>query len=86
MDSDSYHGVEHRLFRPGRRGPCGYSLGFRSGRGGLDFLGSQPFVLPFLTLALGTRLGRQPLGFINLGSTAGALLAGILINLAVHLG
>jgi len=54
--------------------------------GGLmDFLGSQPFVLLFLTLALGTRLGRQPLGFIKLGSTAGTLLVGILISLAAHL-
>jgi putative transport protein len=52
----------------------------------LDFLGSQPFVLLFLTLALGTRLGRQPLGFIKLGSTAGTLLVGILISLAAHLG
>jgi putative transport protein len=52
----------------------------------LDFLGAQPFVLLFLTLALGTRLGRQPLGFIKLGSTAGTLLAGILISLAAHLG
>lgn len=51
----------------------------------LDFLGSQPFVLLFLALALGTRLGRQPLGFIKLGSTAGTLLVGILINLAVYL-
>ena len=54
--------------------------------GCLDFLGSQPFVLLFLTLALGTRLGRQPLGFIKLGSTAGTLLVGILISLAAHLG
>jgi len=52
----------------------------------LDFLGSQPFVLLFLTLALGTRLGRQPLGFIKLGSTAGTLLVGILISLAANLG
>ena len=52
----------------------------------LDFLGSQPFVLLFLVLALGTRLGRQPLGFIKLGSTAGTLLVGILISLAAHLG
>jgi putative transport protein len=51
----------------------------------LDFLGSQPFVLLFLTLALGTRLGRQPLGFIKLGSTAGTLLVGILISLAANL-
>jgi len=35
---------------------------------------------------LGTRLGRQPLGFIKLGSTAGTLLVGILISLAAHLG
>jgi|APFre7841882724_1041349.scaffolds.fasta_scaffold205837_2 hypothetical protein len=52
----------------------------------LDFLGSQPFVLLFLTLALGTRLGRKPLSFIKPGSTAGTLLVGILINLAVHQG
>jgi hypothetical protein len=52
----------------------------------LDFLGSQPFVLLFLTLALGTRLGRQPRGFIKLGSMAGILLVGILISLAAHRG
>jgi len=61
-------GEAHTAFR--------WDLGLVGGL--LDFLGSQPFVLLFLTLALGTRLGRQPLGFIKLGSTAGTLLVGIL--------
>ena len=84
--SISYHGVEHRFCGPGRRGPHGYSLNLGLVGGLLDFLGSQPFVLLFLTLALGTRLGRKPLSFIKPGSTAGTLLVGILINLAVHQG
>ena len=52
----------------------------------LHFLGEQPFVLMFLVLALGTILGRRTIGFISLGSTAGTLLAGILISLWAHLG
>lgn len=47
----------------------------------LDFLGSNPFVLLFATLALGTRLGRVKLGFLNLGSTAATLLVGIAVSL-----
>jgi putative transport protein len=54
--------------------------------GTLHFLGVQPFVLLFLTLALGTVVGRRKLGFISLGSTAGTLLVGILISLAAYLG
>ncbi len=52
----------------------------------LHFLGEQPFVLMFLVLALGTIVGRRTIGFISLGSTAGTLLAGILISLWAHLG
>jgi putative transport protein len=54
--------------------------------GTLHFLGVQPFVLMFLTLALGTVIGRRKLGFISLGSTAGTLLAGIGISIAAFLG
>lgn len=54
--------------------------------GTLDFLGAQPFVLLFLTLALGTLAGRRKIGFLSLGSTAGTLLVGILISLAAFLG
>jgi len=54
--------------------------------GTLDFLGAQPFVLLFLTLALGTVIGRRKLGFVSLGSTAGTLLAGIAISIAAFLG
>jgi putative transport protein len=53
--------------------------------GVLDFLGAQPFVLLFLTLALGTVVGRRKLAGISLGSTAGTLLVGILISLAAFL-
>jgi putative transport protein len=53
--------------------------------GVLDFLGAQPFVLLFLTLALGTVVGRRQLAGISLGSTAGTLLVGILISLAAFL-
>ena len=52
----------------------------------LHFLGAQPFVLLFLTLALGTLVGRRKLGFISLGSTAGTLLVGILVSLWAFLG
>ena len=51
----------------------------------LDFLGKQPFVLLFVTLALGTVVGRRKLAGISLGSTAGTLLVGILISLAAFL-
>ncbi len=51
----------------------------------LRFLAEQPFVLLFVALALGTILGRQKLGFLSLGSTAGTLLSGILISLAAFL-
>ncbi len=54
--------------------------------GSLHFLGSYPFVLLFLTLALGTALGRLKLGFFTLGSTAGALLTGIALSLWAWLG
>jgi hypothetical protein len=37
----------------------------------LQFLGDQPFVLLFQTLARGTLLGRRKLGSFALGSTAG---------------
>jgi putative transport protein len=53
--------------------------------GVLDFLGAQPFVLLFLTLALGTVIGRRKLAGISLGSTAGTLLIGILVSLAAFL-
>ena len=53
--------------------------------GVLDFLGQQPFVLLFITLAIGTVVGRRKLGFISLGSTAGTLLVGILVSLAAFL-
>ena len=54
--------------------------------GVLHFLGTQPFVLLFLVLALGTQLGRVKFGFISLGSTAATLLAGIAISLCAYLG
>jgi putative transport protein len=53
--------------------------------GVLHFLGTQPFVLLFLVLALGTELGRLKFGFISLGSTASTLLAGIAISLCAYL-
>jgi putative transport protein len=52
----------------------------------LKFLGQQPFVLLFSTLALGTMLGRRKLGSFSLGSTAGTLLVGLLISLAAYVG
>jgi putative transport protein len=52
----------------------------------LHFLGSQPFVLLFIVLALGTVVGRRKVGFISLGTTAGTLLVGILISLWAWLG
>ena len=52
----------------------------------LQFLGDQPFVLLFLTLALGTLLGRWKLGSFTLGSTAGTLLVGLVISLGAFLG
>jgi putative transport protein len=51
----------------------------------LGFLGAQPFVLLFLTLALGTMIGRRKFGFLTLGSTAGTLLVGIVISLTAYL-
>ena len=51
----------------------------------LHFLGTQPFVLLFLVLAIGTELGRLKFGFISLGSTAATLLAGIAISLCAYL-
>jgi len=53
--------------------------------GVLHFLGTQPFVLLFLVLALGTEFGRMKFGFISLGSTAATLLAGIAISLCAYL-
>jgi putative transport protein len=53
--------------------------------GVLHFLGTQPFVLLFLVLALGTELGRVKFGFISLGSTAATLLVGITISLCAYL-
>ena len=52
----------------------------------LQFLGDQPFVLLFVTLALGTILGRRKLGSLALGSTAGTLLVGLVISLGAYLG
>ena len=52
----------------------------------LHFFGAQPFVLLFLTLALGSIVGRRKIGFVSLGSTAGTLLVGILISLWAYLG
>jgi putative transport protein len=52
----------------------------------LGFLGDQPFVLLFATLALGTMLGRRKLGFLTLGSTAGTLLVGLVISLGAYIG
>ena len=52
----------------------------------LQFLGDQPFVLLFLTLALGKLLGRWKLGSLTLGSTAGTLLVGLVISLGAFLG
>jgi len=52
----------------------------------LQFLGDQPFVLLFLTLALGTLLGRWKLGSLTLGSTAGTLPVGLVISLGAFLG
>jgi putative transport protein len=69
-------GEAHQAFRSDL-GPVG---------GVLHFLGTQPFVLLFLVLALGTELGRLKVGFISLGSTAATLLAGIAISLCAYLG
>ncbi len=52
----------------------------------LDFLGSNAFVLLFLTLALGSLLGRMKLGFLKLGSTAGTLIVGIALSVWAYLG
>jgi putative transport protein len=52
----------------------------------LHFLGSQPFLLLFVVLALGTMLGRKKFGFLSLGTTAGTLLVGILVSLWAFLG
>jgi len=52
----------------------------------LHFLGSQPFVLLFIVLAFGTLVGRRALWGISLGSTAGTLLAGIVLSLWAFLG
>jgi putative transport protein len=54
--------------------------------GTLQFLASYPFVLLFVTLALGTAVGRAKLGFVTLGSTAGTLLVAISISLWAYLG
>lgn len=54
--------------------------------GALGFLHANPFLLLFLTLALGTRLGRLKAGFFELGSTAATLLAGIVLSLWAWLG
>jgi len=69
-------------------GEAGPGLRFDLGLvgGALDFLASHQFTLVFLTLALGTVLGRLKLGFLSLGSTAGTLLTGIAISLGAYLG
>lgn len=54
--------------------------------GTAHFLGQQPFVLLFLTLALGTVIGRGRIGLISLGSTAGTLVAGIAVSVGAYLG
>lgn len=69
----------------GEAGP-GFRTDLGLAGGVLDFLGSYPFVLLFVTLALGTALGRLRLGFLTLGSTAGTLLTGIAISLWAYLG
>jgi len=68
----------------GEAGP-GFRIDLGLVGGTLDFLASHPFVLLFLTLTLGTALGRLKLGFLTLGSTAGTLLAGIAISLWAYL-
>ncbi len=50
----------------------------------LNFLHSQPLMLLFLALGLGTLLGRIRVGIITLGSTASTLLAGLVISAAVY--
>ena len=54
--------------------------------GTLDFLGSNPFVLLFATLALGTLLGRLKIGFLTLGSTAATLMVGIAVSVWAFVG
>jgi putative transport protein len=50
----------------------------------LDFLHSQPLMLLFLALGLGTLLGRVRIGFITLGSTASTLLVGLILSSLVY--
>jgi putative transport protein len=69
----------------GEAGP-GFRADLGLAGGTLDFLASYPFVLLFITLALGTAVGRAKLGFVTLGSTAGTLLVGISISLWAYLG
>jgi len=66
----------------GEAGP-GFRMDLGLVGGTLDFLGAYPFVLLFLTLALGTALGRVKLGFLTLGSTAGTLVAVTLMGIAI---
>lgn len=69
----------------GETGP-GFRMDLGLVGGILDFMAAQPFVLLFITLALGTVVGRWKLGFLSLGSTAGTLLVGILLSLGAFLG
>ena len=69
----------------GEAGP-GFRMDLGLVGGTLHFLGSYPFVLLFLTLALGTALGRLKLGFLTFGSTAGTLFTGIALSLWAYLG
>ncbi len=52
----------------------------------LNFLHGQPLMLLFLSLGLGTLLGRVRVGILTLGSTASTLLVGLLISAAVYFG
>jgi putative transport protein len=74
-----------RIALAGEAGP-GFRMDLGLVGGALDFLGAYPFVLLFLTLALGTALGRVKLGFLTLGSTAGTLVAGIGLSLWAFVG
>lgn len=50
----------------------------------LNFLHREPLMLLFLSLGLGTLLGRVKLGIITLGSTTSTLLVGLLISAAIY--
>jgi putative transport protein len=52
----------------------------------LNFLHEQPLMLLFLSLGLGTLLGRLRVGILTLGSTASTLLVGLIISAGVYYG